>query len=350
MAMANLFWIWAFLIVAVGILFIFVGLAAHKRVKSTKLTVIKDVRNPSKPPEIWYIFYNPAKDNFIKMYSNLFRPFRNKINPPFDLSGYKWGRQMFAVRGVLGPEQPEDSNLVPVHIPIVSRAGAEQFCSEVAGGIQHGLAIRDAIEKSGLRIGDDVEFDNRNFTVDALGAYGVKLGYDKTTKETVIVGDKETEKDVKVHKTEIVGRADGIASIRITKTNDANLKPGLANFFDTEFVMRTWGIVPIENSNVVLENQKSAVSSFNSKSNDFIRSKESWATRNQALVGFIMISFVFAVVASILIYTTQGYVHSVVGGAQQELTGFGQTLVNMMRQQPSGAGAATTTIAQTGPV
>jgi hypothetical protein len=220
----------------------------------------------------------------------------------------------------------------------------------VAGGIQHGLAIRDAIEKSGLRIGDDVEFDNRNFTVDALGAYGVKLGYDKTTKETVIVGDKETEKDVKVHKTEIVGRADGIASIRITKTNDANLKPGLANFFDTEFVMRTWGIVPIENSNVVLENQKSAVSSFNSKSNDFIRSKESWATRNQALVGFIMISFVFAVVASILIYTTQGYVHSVVGGAQQELTGFGQTLVNMMRQQPSGAGAATTTIAQTGPV
>lgn len=321
--MGNDLLIWIFLFSMLGILGIFMAIAANRKWKGFRLVILKDLRNPSGGSVRYWALYNSAKDDYVKLYSNLFRPFKNKITPPFDLSAYSYDRTIYALRGVSG--HPEDENIIPIHLPLVSAAGATQYSSEASGAVIRTLKLMDRILAKKLRISDVIELDNQSYYVKSIDYNGVTIAYEG---EEEIKNKDGTISKHKVEYSQLLD-LDRLDELKITIPAKDRELPSYIDFFNTGWVMQTLGVVPVEDVNVVLSSQKSAVASFNSKVNERVLNKQGWFTRNVVLVQVILITMVFAIAFSIIIYATQNYVTSVGNGVTASSASFIQKLVGM---------------------
>ena len=241
--------------------------------------------------------FNSAKDPYIKLYSNIFRPMKSGMNPPHDMKGFDWGGQVFALVGVSG--HPEDDNRVLVHVPVVGQAGAIQYSQELSDAVINTETMRSAISKQKLRFDDKVEYDNKKYYIKNLSYKGAVLAY----TENVIGKDKQGKEMSKtIEKIINVTEPSDIANIRITTTSATNREPGLNDYYSPDWVFETLGVVPVEDPNLILRPDKDAISSFNSKVTERQQSVMSLFGRYPWLLPLTIYSFAIAICLAIIFY------------------------------------------------
>ena len=285
--------------------------------KSRVLIIEKDFRNPNRKERKFYAIYND-KEKYISLYSNLFQPFVSNIIPPFQLESYVHNGRVFAYQGVTG--QPEDDNIVPVHYPLVSGASALETSKEISAATINN--IHKIMYAKRYAIDDDVEyvpieqpernvfdaitnkmtkvkdkFDPIPGRVTNMTFNGLAVTFDIPQDSKLYVGkatpvfsdDKKNPMMLGL----ILPYEAGLDKILLRPNKKDYQEYSLTDyvniFFSTEWVMQNLGVIPVDDVNVVLKNNKEAVSSFNSKVADWKNNKQSWLAKNQVLIGFMML-------------------------------------------------------------
>ncbi len=296
--MMSELWIWILLFLCLGILMIFIGIAANRKWKGFQLVDLKDYRNPSKGPTKRWAMFNSAKDSYIKLYSNIFRPMKSGMNPPHDLRGFDWQGRVFALVGVSG--HPDDDNRVLIHIPIVGQAGAIQYSNEMSEAVITTLSMKEAIDKKKLKFDDEVEYNDKKYLVKGISHRGVLLSYYDTIQKPDKKGNMVEHQ---VEKTLPLTEIAEIAKLKIIKTNAENRAPGLSDHFSPDWVFETLGVVPVEDPNLILRADKDAISSFNSKVTERQQSVMSLFGRYPWLLPMVIMIFVVTISSAIWLYT-----------------------------------------------
>ena len=290
-------WVWILLFAMLGVLAIFIAIAANRKLKGFRLIVLKDFRNPTAPPKRYWALFDSSKDAAIKLYSNIFRPMKNKIIPPFDLSAYSYNRMVFCLQGISG--HPEDENIVPVHVPVVGQAGAVDYSNEISGAVLATLRLKETLEKKNLKIGDVIEYENKQYTINDINYNGIELMHKELQTKTARDGS-DVSKMQNLYT--IVSNLEDIDTIKVRKTESKNRKPELINFFNPGWVFQNLGVVPVEDVNVVLQSEKSSVASFNSKVNDRVLAKSTIWTKYPWLIPMAIMTFVVVIGSTIFFY------------------------------------------------
>ena len=296
----NDFWIYVFLIAMVGILAIFIAIAANRKMKGFRIIVLRDFRNPNKKNVRYWAMFDSRKDQSIKLYSNIFRPMKNKIMPPADMSGYSFDRQVYAFQGVSGHQ--DDDNIVFIHLPLAGRASANEYSILLSEAIQKTLDFYDAFrllkikDESGnlhqLKIGDILDYNNQKYTVTNIDYNGVVLSYDKTVQKR----DKNNQifNDTVRESIRFQNLSD-LQSARLIQEPEDAISPNYAQFFNTDWVMQNFGVIPVEDVNVMLTTQKDYISSFNSQLRARAESKMGIFARYPWLLPMSIMTFVVAI-------------------------------------------------------
>lgn len=335
--------IYIFLIAMVAILVVFIGIAANRKRKGYRIIVLRDFRNPNKKRIRYLAMFDSKKDQNIKLYSNIFTPLKTKIMPPADMSGYAYDRQVFAFQGVSG--HPDDDAIVFVHLPLVGRAGANEYSITISEAIQQTLDFYTEFMKHGIKdaqgvthpikIGDVVELDNRQYTISKVDFNGVFLQY------TTIVKAKDKQ-GIAYDKKEVVTMQplkdiNIIESMRLLNEPDDAVSPTYASFFNTDWVMQNMGVVPVEDVNVMLATQKDYISSFNSQLHSRAMSKMGIFGRYPWLLPMAIMTFVVAISATIIWYSVTQDVGSVTNTATTAIQHIlGLTKTNSTLPSPTG--------------
>lgn len=273
--------------------------AGNRRLKSKKL-VVKDMANPNNPIEKYYAIYDKNKDA-IYLYSNLFKPFKSSMEPPFNMKAYVDKGEIKALRGVTG--NPDDRNIVPVRTwPIVGRTGAKEFSSELAGAVANTEAfIRQCTP---YRVGQQVEFvgnhKGKNITsvkgqIIRIGYEGIVISYDKvvTGKDGLTTAEKAELAFAEPKQIE------GLNSITLPEDVSKLPVTPLSNFFNDEWVMNNFGVIPVDDVNAVLESEKSAVAQYNSAVETRQQQRLSWAARHGPellIITFFAVSVILSII------------------------------------------------------
>lgn len=294
---SSTLWIWITLFAVLGIMSVFVAIAGNRKWKGFKLVVLRDMRNQASGPVKYWAMYDSKKDEYIKLYSNIFRPIKSGLNPPFDLSGFSYQRTVYAIRSPTG--HPEDDSIVPIHLPMVGQASAIQYSQEVSAAIIHTLDLKNIIDKKHLKFGDIVTYDDKTYSVDGIYFWGVKLGYDITENMKGYDG-KPTTKTVR--KTISINDSKKIDKIAITSTGPDNRVPGMTDFLGSDWVLEKLGVVPVEDANVLLRSAKDAIASFNSKVTERQQSVMSLFGKYPWLIPMAIMIFVVAIASTIFFY------------------------------------------------
>ncbi len=295
--MANDLWIWVLLFSMFGVLMIFIIIAANRKMKGFRLIDLKDFRNPSKGAVRRWAMFNSAKDAYIKIYSNIFRPMKNGVTPPHDLKGFDWAGNVFALVGVSG--HPEDDNRVLIHIPIVGQAGAVQYSQEMSAAVINTESMKDEILKQGLKFDDKVEYEAGEYTIKDLSYRGAVLAYYDTVNSK---GSRGEDIQRQVEKTKELTELSEIRKLNVISSNADNRIPGLQDFFSPDWVFETLGVVPVEDGNLILRPDKDAISSFNSKVTDRQQSVMSLFGRYPWLIPMSIMTFVVIIGSVIFFY------------------------------------------------
>jgi hypothetical protein len=141
--------------------------------------------------------------------------------------------------------------LVPIHPPVIGQAGIQQFTKEVKD------ALIERLQK-GIEETQKVTMKKRN-------------------------GEEyQVDKEVKAH----------IA--------DKDLADKLDKIITELWISETFGIVPVEDVNVILDQEKQGIADFNSNINDKVNNKSSLLKQHTVTLLFIMGMFVLIVGAAIL--------------------------------------------------
>lgn len=299
--------IWFTLIILIGVLVGLVIFAWNRKHKGKILVIEKDFRNPYRGPRRYLLLYD-KRTNGLKLYSNVFKPTHEKLIPTFERDPFLWdSKTIHAYQGVSG--NPDDDNIVPIHKPIVSQSAALQQAKEISNSLVNTMNFLAACKN--YRVEQRAIYKRMNGK-DALEISGVikGIGYVGVEFEYMY----EDPKDKQVHTQRIIFNelsqlknlqpvmvkgADGVERPELT-----DIKPAASyeDFLTPEWVMNNYGVVPVEDVNVMLAKQKDAIASFNSAVNDRIMSHSSWITRNATTVMIIVLVFVLAITNGILIY------------------------------------------------
>lgn len=277
----------------------FSAVALNRKAKSKKLIVLKDFRNPSAAPQKFYVRADKKSGNRLILYKNLFQPTKSKIEPPFDLSAYKWNNVIYCVKGVTG--NPDDENLVPVRIPLIGQISARTASEELASALQKTYEFYDELRQ--YRTGDRVLFDNPDkmkysCTVMSFGYDGMVLQPDDKDKKPILIPDVSELKYV-----ELVKHSPGGQAVR------------LQDILNAEWAMHNFGIIPVDDANAILIAEKDAVLSVNSA----ILQREvdmanKWM-RQLVIIGFVLLAVGLAIFFSIISYSAYTFIHGLAPGA-----------------------------------
>jgi hypothetical protein len=300
--MQNGLLILTLLVVFICILAGIAAFAGRRRLLSKKM-VVKNLQNPNNPVERYYAIYDKNKD-MLFLYSNLFKPFKNSIEPPFNLKAYMEDGIIKAVRG--GTGNPEDRNITPVRSwPIVGKTGSREFSRELAGAVVNTEQFIALCKP--FRVGQEVEFIDKHKGKDVnirgqivrIGYEGIVLAYDIpfTTPEGMATTKKvemPLEEHSQIAKLRSISDAETVARLHETP---------LLNFFDENWVMTNFGVVPVDDVNAVLESEKSMVAQYNSNIDSRRMERMSWAARHGPEL-LIITFFAVSVVLSILYWNS----------------------------------------------
>lgn len=307
----NDFWIYIFLMAMIGVLMIFMLIAANRKMKGFKIIVLRDLRNPNRTNIKYWAMYNSHKDEYIKLYSNIFRPTKSKIKPPADMGGYSYDHTVYAIQGPSG--HPDDDNIVFIHLPLIGQASADQLAISQTEAIQRTLLFKKWVDEKGLKIGMIVDYNNTKFWISSIDFNGISLSAELTDEH----GNKKTETKRLTSFTEF-------NNIRILETPSDATTPQLADYFNREWIMQNMGVVPIEDANLMLAQDKAAIASFNSKLHDRALSNLSMFARYPWLLPMIIMVFVVVISSSILWYSISqdtAHVGNVATAAIQHIAG-----------------------------
>lgn len=313
--------IYIILISMMAVLGIFIAIAANRKSKGFRIIILRDFRNPNKKKQRYWAMFDSRKDESIKLYSNIFRPMKSKIIPPADMSGYSYDRTVYALQGVSG--HPYDDSIVFIHLPLVSRAAANEYAVALSEAIQQTLDFytefisHGVIDANGVRqqvkLNDIVELDNKQYVVARVDFNGLVLEYDNIIKEKTKDGiqyDKRERVALKPIKDMRI-----IDSMKLISEPQDAISLTYASFFNTDWVMQNMGIIPVEDVNVMLSTQKDYISSFNSQLHSRAQSKMGIFGRYPWLLPMAIMTFVVAISASIIWYSVTQDVSSVSGTA-----------------------------------
>lgn len=303
--------IYLLLFAMLGVLACFIAIALQRKSKGFKIVILRDFRNPNRKHQHYWAMFDSRKDEFIKLYSNIFRPLRSKIIPPADMAGYSYDRTIYAYQGVSG--HPDDDNIVFIHLPLVGRTGANEYAInlseaieksldfyEVIRGLRIGSAKEEDNETYPLRIGDAVEYLNLSFTITHIDHKGVVL----SNKVMVQVKNKDGTDGEHEKITETVLRnPDDLSKLLLVNEPEGATAINFGNFFSTDWVMQEMGVIPVEDVNTMLATVKSYIASYNSKLHDKAMSKMSFWARNPYLIYNIIMIFVIVIASSIVWYS-----------------------------------------------
>lgn len=307
--------IYVILIAMLGVMGIFIGIAANRKSKGFKIVVLRDFRNPNKKKTTFWAMYDSRKDEYIKLYSSIFKPTKSGMLPPADLSGYSFDRVIYAVQGPTG--NAYDDNIVFIHLPLIGLPSANEYSISMSEAIQKTIRIREFIEKHNFKINDVIEYNNSMYTIKDINFNGVVLSFNKiiTTK------DHGVEKQTNQEETILVKDLDKIETFKLMESPITSYAPTLINYFNTNWVMQNMGIVPIEDVNLMLSVNKNAIASFNSKLHDRAMSKMGLWARYPWMIPMVILIFVVVISASILWYSIS-----------QDVSGVGNTATAAIQQ------------------
>ena len=295
--------IWVVLLVMVSVLMVLV-VFAWKRKRNGKILVIeRDFRNPYKGSRKYLLLYD-KRVNGLRLYSNVFKPRSEKLFPTFEREPFLWDKKViYAYQGISG--NPDDDNIVPVHKPLVSQAAALQQSKEISNSLINTMNFLEACkdyrveQRATYTVNDAKEQRDVPGVIKSIGYAGVEFEYSyqdpkkENSIETrrIIFNELEQLKNLKPF------LADGKPELM-----DKSPAPSYEDFITPQWVLNNFGIVPVEDVNVMLAKQKDAIASFNSSVNDRVMSHASWLTRNSASVMIIMLIFVVSLSTGILYY------------------------------------------------
>jgi hypothetical protein len=287
----------------ISVLVSVVVFAWYRKRKGKILVIEKDFRNPYKGSRKYLLLYDKSI-NGLRLYSNVFKPKSDKLIPTFERDPFLWdSKVIYAYQGVSG--NPDDDNIVPIHKPIVSQAGALQQAKEISNSLVNTMNFLAACK----------DYRNSQRAIFTIGAdkqvEGIikHIGYDGVQFEYTYINPKTNEP---LTKSIVFNELTQLKQLKPVMVKDEDEKehpdlwntpaPSTEDFLTTEWVINNYGIVPVEDVNVMLAKTKDAIASFNSAVNDRIMSHASWITRNATTVMIIVLVFVLAITNSILIY------------------------------------------------
>lgn len=324
------FWIYVFLIAMLAVLGVFIAIAANRKHKGFKIMILRDFRNPNKRNTKYWAMFDSRKDKYIKLYSNIFRPMKNKVQPPADMSGYSFDRTLYGFQGVSG--HPDDDAIVFIHLPLVGRASANEYSINLSEAIQKTMDFAAQFSQirfndaSGnpttpIKIGDVISLDNNQYTIANINFNGIQLEYYKDVQSRNRQGETVTVKE------KVTTMINDLPTIRrfvlMAEPKDA-ITPGYAQFFNTDWIMQNMGVIPVEDVNVMLSTQKDYISSFNSQLHARAESKMGIFARYPWLLPMAIMTFVVTISSIMMWYGVSqdtGSVASTATSAIQHILG-----------------------------
>lgn len=308
--------IWLFLFSMLGVLGIFIAIAANRKYKGYKLIILRDFRNFAKGPTKYWALYRVGKDSAVKMYANIFKPTKSEMTPPFDLGAFSYNRTIYAVRGVTG--HPEDDNIVPIHIPLVGQGSAIAYSNEISSAVISALAHKQAVEAADISVGDIVDYRDSRWIVSSIGADGVEL-------HGQIADGGGSGADIP--KAFVADTSEYARFKPVSKCADRTPQ-ALSAYLGPDWVFRYLGLVPVQDANIILRSAKDAIATFNSAIQERQQSVMSMFARYPWLIPMALLSFVVVISASIIWYSVSqdaGSVASTATAAIQHLVGLTAT-------------------------
>ena len=296
--------IWFTLLIMISVLVGVVIFAWNRKRKGKILVIEKDFRNPFKGSRRYLLLYD-KNINGLRLYTNVFKPKSEKLIPTFERDPFLWdSKTIYAYQGVSG--NPDDDNIIPIHKPIVSQSAALQQAKEISNSLVNTMNYLEACKN--YRVGQNAVYkkDSNEIKgiITSIGYAGVEFEYkyknpkkeDEVLTQRVLFTEISTLKNLKPV---MVKDEEGNEYAELT---DIAAAPSYEDFITPEWVMQNYGVVPVEDVNVMLAKQKDAIASFNSSVNDRIMSHSSWITRNSTMLMVIVLVFVIAITNGILIY------------------------------------------------
>ena len=296
--------IWFTLLIMVSVLVGIVIFAWNRKRKGKILVIEKDFRNPFKGSRRYLLLYD-KNINGLRLYTNVFKPKSEKLIPTFERDPFLWDtKTIYAYQGISG--NPDDDNIIPIHKPIVSQSAAMQQAKEISNSLVNTMNFLEACKN--YRVGQNAVYkkDSNEIKgiITSIGYAGVEFEYkyknpkkeDEVLTQRVLFTEISTLKNLKPV---MVKDEEGNEYAELT---DIAAAPSYEDFITPEWVMQNYGVVPVEDVNVMLAKQKDAIASFNSSVNDRIMSHSSWITRNSTMLMVIVLVFVIAITNGILIY------------------------------------------------
>ena len=296
--------IWFTLLIMVSVLVGIVIFAWNRKRKGKILVIEKDFRNPFKGSRRYLLLYD-KNINGLRLYTNVFKPKSEKLIPTFERDPFLWDtKTIYAYQGISG--NPDDDNIIPIHKPIVSQSAALKQAKEISNSLVNTMNFLEACKN--YRVGQNAVYkkDSNEIKgiITSIGYAGVEFEYkyknpkkeDEVLTQRVLFTEISTLKNLKPV---MVKDEEGNEYAELT---DIAAAPSYEDFITPEWVMQNYGVVPVEDVNVMLAKQKDAIASFNSSVNDRIMSHSSWITRNSTMLMVIVLVFVIAITNGILIY------------------------------------------------
>jgi hypothetical protein len=274
----------------------FCVVAIMRKMKAKRLVILRDFRNRSAPIKKFYVIQNKKNGNKLVLYKNLFQPTKTKIEPPFDLDAYSWNKVIYCFKGVTGNQ--DDENLVPLRVPLIGDVSATELAGVLASAIQKSIDFYGELKK--YHIGDTITFDKRQGKIVSFGYEGMAFETDQATPQRIVITNL---KDLLcVARTE-----EGI--------NRDGKGPALSDIISREWVNVNFGVIPVDDANAILIQEKDAILSVNSA----ILQRETdmankWIRQMVILtivIGFIGIGIFFAIIS----YSAYTFIHSLAPGA-----------------------------------
>ena len=300
--------IWFTLLIMISVLVGVVIFAWNRKRKGKILVIEKDFRNPFKGSRRYLLLYD-KNINGLRLYTNVFKPKSEKLIPTFERDPFLWdSKTIYAYQGISG--NPDDDNIIPIHKPIVSQSAAMQQAKEISNSLVNTMNFLEACKN--YRVGQRAVYKRQsgketqeiNGVIKSIGYAGVEFEYrykdpkkaDEIITQSILFSELGELKNLKPV---MVKDSEGNEYAELTDIIPA---PSYEDFLTPEWVMQNYGVVPVEDVNVMLAKQKDAIASFNSSVNDRIMSHSSWITRNSTTIMIIVLVFVLAITNGILIY------------------------------------------------
>jgi hypothetical protein len=290
--------IYVFLVAMIGVLGVFIAIAANRKSKGFRIVVLRDMRNPNKKNTRYWAMYDSRKDEYIKLYSSIFRPMKSGILPPADMSGYSFDRTVYAIQSPSG--HPYDDNIVFIHLPLVGQASAEEQSISLSEAIEHTIQNMQFFQNSNFKIGDEVTYKDRGYVIKNIDFNGMTLSYTEVKQIKNKAGETIEHKEEQLLN---IRELSELQNVKVVQSPPDAYKPVLANFFNTKWVMQNIGVVPVDDVNLMLSTNKNAIASFNSKLHDRAMSKSSFWTRYAWLLPVVMLIMVSVIGTVIMWYS-----------------------------------------------